>query len=118
MKRVLYLKHVIEDQGGHRLFYVNGQPIKREVDLHVMFRLTWFDNHTDLDMNAEVNNGRGSVDFKVSKGKKNASLVEFKLAKNTALEKGSSRKSVGNFEANWVPRQREILSLTGCGKLA
>lgn len=87
MKRVLYLKHVIEDQGGHRLFYVNGQPIKREVDLHVMFRLTWFDNSTDLDLNAEVNNGRGPVDFKVSKGKKNASLVEFKLAKNTALEK-------------------------------
>lgn len=87
MKRVLYLKHVIEDQGGHRLFYVNGQPIQREVDLHVMFRLTWFDNSADLDINAEVNNGRGPVDFKVSKGKKNASLVEFKLAKNTALEK-------------------------------
>ena len=42
---------------------------------------------TDLDLNAEVNNGRGPVDFKVSKGKKNASLVEFKLAKNTSLEK-------------------------------
>lgn len=27
------------------------------------------------------------VDFKVSKGKKNSNLVEFKLAKNTALEK-------------------------------
>jgi hypothetical protein len=87
MKRVLYLKHVIEDQGGHRLFYVNGQPIQREVDLHVMFRLTWFNNAADLDLNAEVNNGRGPVDFKVSKGKKNANLVEFKLAKNTAMEK-------------------------------
>ncbi len=87
MKRVLYLKHVIEDQGGHRLFYVNGQPIQREVDLHVMFRLTWFDNTADLDLNAEVNNGRGPVDFKVSKGKRNSNLVEFKLAKNTGLEK-------------------------------
>lgn len=97
MKRVLYLKHVIEDQGGHRLFYVNGQPIKREVDLHVMFRLTWFDNSADLDLNAEVNNGRGPVDFKVSKGKKNASLVEFKLAKNTALEK-NLRHQVAIYE--------------------
>jgi len=52
-----------------------------------MFRLTWFDNSADLDLNAEVNNGRGPVDFKISKGTKNASLVEFKLAKNTALEK-------------------------------
>ena len=50
-----------------------------------MYRLTWFD--TDLDVNAEVNNGRGPVDFKVSKGRKDASLVEFKLAKNRSLEK-------------------------------
>lgn len=85
MKRVMYMKHVIEDQGGQRLFYINGKPVQREVDLHVMFRLTWFDN--DHDLNAEVNNGRGPVDFKVSKGKKNSNLVEFKLAKNTALEK-------------------------------
>jgi len=97
MKRVMYLKHVIEDQGGHRLFYVSGQPIQREVDLHVMFRLTWFDNSADLDLNAEVNNGRGPVDFKVSKGKKNSNLVEFKLAKNTALEK-NLRHQVAIYE--------------------
>jgi len=87
MKRVMYLKHVIEDQGGHRLFYINGQPVQREVDLHVMFRLTWFADSADLDVNSEVNNGRGPVDFKISKGKKNSNLVEFKLAKNTSLEK-------------------------------
>ena len=50
-----------------------------------MYRLTWFD--TDLDVNAEVNNGRGPVNYKVSKGKRDASLIEFKLAKNTGLEK-------------------------------
>lgn len=50
-----------------------------------MFRLTWFD--TNLDVNAEVNNGRGPVDYKVSRGKRDDSLVEFKLAKNTSLEK-------------------------------
>ncbi len=132
MKRVLYLKHVIEDQGGHRLFYVNGQPIKREVDLHVMFRLTWFDNSADLDLNAEVNNGRGPVDFKVSKGKKNASLVEFKLAKNTALEKNlqhqvtiyekasdakTSIKVIMYFNDSEMQRVKEIierLQLTDC----
>jgi hypothetical protein len=85
LKRVHYLKHVIEDQGGHRLFYVKSKPIQRETDLHILYRLTWFD--TDLDVNAEVNNGRGPVDYKVSKGKKDANLVEFKLAKNTGLEK-------------------------------
>lgn len=85
LRRVQYLKHVIEDNGGHRVFYVKGRPIQRESDLHVMFRLTWFS--TQLDVNAEVNNGRGPVDFKVSRGKADASLVEFKLARNSGLRK-------------------------------
>lgn len=85
LKRVHYLKHVIEDNGGHRIFYVDGKPIQRETDLHIMYRLTWF--NTELAVDTEVNNGRGPVDFKISKGKRDASLVEFKLAKNTGLEK-------------------------------
>ena len=132
MKRVMYLKHVIEDQGGQRLFYINGQPVQREVDLHVMFRLTWFANTADLDLNAEVNNGRGPVDFKVSKGKKNSNLVEFKLAKNTSLEKNlqhqvkiyekasdttTSIKVIMYFSDFELQRVMEILKrlkLTGC----
>lgn len=85
LRRVHYLKHVIEDNDGYRLFYLKGEPIQRESDLHIMYRLTWA--RTGLDVNAEVNNGRGPVDFKVSRGRKNACLVEFKLAKNTGLEK-------------------------------
>jgi hypothetical protein len=85
LKRVHYLKQVIEDKGGHRLFYVKGKPVQRETDLHIMYRLTWFS--TDHDVNAEVNNGRGPVDYKVSMGRRDASLIEFKLAKNTGLEK-------------------------------
>ncbi len=128
MKRVMYLKHVIEDQGGSRLFYVNGKPIQRETDLHVMYRLTWFYNPADLDMNAEVNNGRGPVDFKVSKGKKNSSIVEFKLAKNTSLEKNlkhqvaiyenacdstSSIKVIMHFNDSELQRTTEILKRLG-----
>jgi hypothetical protein len=82
---VQYLKHVIEDNDGYRLFYVKGKPVQRETDLHIMYRLTWA--RTEWDVNAEVNNGRGPVDFKVSKGSKDACLIEFKLAKNTGLEK-------------------------------
>jgi hypothetical protein len=94
-RRVAYLKHVIEDNYGYRLFYLNGKPIKREADLHVMFRLTWF--ATAYDVNSEVNNGRGPVDYKVSMGKRNASLVEFKLASNTGLEK-NLRNQVAIYE--------------------
>lgn len=85
LERVKFLKHVIEDKDGYKIFYIKGKPVQREQDLQLMFKLTWF--RTEYDVNSEVNNGRGPVDAKVSKGKKNANLVEFKLAKNTGLEK-------------------------------
>ncbi len=84
-KRVLFLKSVIEDMDGYRVFYVNGKPINRETTLHIMYRLVWY--ATEYDVNREVNNGRGAVDFKISKGAKDASLVEFKLASNGKLKK-------------------------------
>jgi hypothetical protein len=43
-------------------------------------------NGLAFDVNAEVNNGRGPVEYKISVGKANAGLVEFKLARNTSLE--------------------------------
>lgn len=90
LQRVKYLKHVIEDNDGYRVFYVNGAPVKRESDLHIMFRLTWY--ATTFDVNAEVNNGRGPVDYKVSKGRKDASLVEFKLASNSSLRRNLEKQ--------------------------
>lgn len=42
---------------------------------------------TKLDVNREVNNGRGPVDYKISYGGKNFILVEFKLASKTKLRK-------------------------------
>ena len=37
MKRVLFLKDIIENKGGHRIFYAEGKPIRRESDLHILF---------------------------------------------------------------------------------
>ncbi len=82
-RRVMFLKDVIENKDGYRIFYVNGHPIERESDLQIMFRLTWF--ATPSDVNREVNNGRGPVDFKISRGSRDSTLVEFKLAKNSRL---------------------------------
>ena len=84
-QRLLFLKDVIENKGGHRLFYVNGEPIKREEDLQILYRLTWFASVSDV--NREVNDGRGPADYQVSRGPKDKTLVEFKLAKNTQLER-------------------------------
>jgi hypothetical protein len=85
MKRVNFLKHVIEKQDGYRLFYIDGKPVSRESDLQIMFKLTW--SASDFSADAEVNNGRGPSDFLVSYGSKDKVVIEFKLAKNTQLEK-------------------------------
>ena len=79
MERLLYLKHVVEDCDGYRYFYDGDKPIHREADLHIMYRLACC--NTVSDANAEVNNGRGPVDFKLSRGRRDQTLVEFKLAR-------------------------------------
>jgi hypothetical protein len=84
LARAQYLKQVIENNDGYRVFYVKGKPIRREKDLHIMFRLTWFASQDAVD--TEVNNGRGPVDFKISRGSKDSTLVEFKLASNSKLK--------------------------------
>lgn len=83
-KRVMFLKQVIENNDGYRLFYFRGSPIEREADLQVIFRLTWFG--APYDVNREVNNGRGPVDYVISMGADDKTLVEFKLASNKKLK--------------------------------
>lgn len=82
-ERLIFLKQVIEDQGGHRIFYVGNTPIRKESDLHIMFRLTWF--ATPSDVTREANDGRGPADFKISRGALDKTIVEFKLASNSKL---------------------------------
>ena len=82
-ERVKFLKNVIENKGGHRIFYYNGKPIHKETYIHVMFRLTWFASPDDIT--PEANDGRGPVDFKTSNGAFDKTLIEFKLASNPRL---------------------------------
>jgi len=84
MARVRFLKDVIEHKDGWRIFYVRDQPITQEAHLQLLYRLTWF--ASPMDVNREVNNGRGPVDYKVSMGDADKTLVEFKLARNTKLK--------------------------------
>jgi hypothetical protein len=89
--RVAFLKDVIENKGGHRLFYVDGKPIERELDVQIMYRLTWF--ATDSDVSREVNDGRGPADFKASRGARDKTIVEFKLAKNSQLKRNLQKQT-------------------------
>lgn len=89
-RRVQFLKQVIENNDGYRIFYIKGKPVQREIDLQLMFRLTWFASYDDV--NAEVNNGRGPVDYKISRGSRDSTLVEFKLASNSKLKQNLAKQ--------------------------
>lgn len=107
MKRVDFLKQIIENNDGYRLFYIDGKPIKREEDLQIIYRLTWY--ATDFDVNREVNNGRGPVDYSVSKGAKDKTLVEFKLASNAKLKQNLANQ-VGVYEkANQTQKSIKVI---------
>ncbi len=82
--RVIYLKEFIEKHDGWRLFYDGDKPITSESNLQLIYRLTWY--ATEFDVNRETNNGRGPVDYAVSMGSADKSLIEFKLASNSKLE--------------------------------
>lgn len=97
-KRVMFLKHIIEDCDGYKLLWNNGKPVKKEKDLQLLFKFTWFG--TAFDVNAETNNGRGPVDYKVSFGSSDKTLIEFKLARNSKLKQNLQHQVNVYEEAN------------------
>lgn len=105
--RVMFLKSVIENMDGYRIFYLNGKAIKRESDLQIMYRLVWF--ASDMDVNREVNNGRGPVDYKISKGARNTTLVEFKLASNSKIKQNIAKQVDIYKQANCTERAIKVI---------
>ena len=106
-KRLAFLKDVIENKGGHRIFYVDGAPIEREGDLHILYRLTWAE--TESDVTREANDGRGPVDFKVSRGSRDKTLVEFKLASNSQLERNLQKQTAVYQKASDAKRCIKVI---------
>jgi len=90
LKRIEFLKDVVENKGGHKLFYHKGKPITKEEDIHILYRLTWFASPSNVSR--EVNDGRGPVDFEISHGSKDKTLVEFKLASNSQLSRNLQKQ--------------------------
>lgn len=89
-QRLAYLKDVIENKGGHRIFYIKGVALQRESDLQVLCRFVWFGSPSDVG--TEANDGRGPVDYKISRGAKDKTLIEMKLAKSTGLERNLQKQ--------------------------
>ncbi len=89
--RLRFLKDVVENKGGHKIFWSRGKPIEREEDVHILYRIAWF--ATRSDVSREVNDGRGPADFKISRGTPDKSIIEFKLAKNTQLKRNLQKQA-------------------------
>lgn len=96
LARAQFFKHYIEDQDGYLLVNSSGKPFSNEKDVQLFFGLVWYGSQ--LDVNREVNNGRGPVDYKVSRGAIDKSLIEFKLGSNTSLKR-NLEKQVAIYEA-------------------
>ncbi len=90
-QKVMFLKDVIENKGGYRIFYIDGEPVRREKDVHILFRLAW--HGTRSDVSREVDDGRGPADFKVSRGSADKTIVEFKLASNSQLKRNLQKQT-------------------------
>ena len=94
--RVRAFKAYVEHNDGYKLINRAGRPFSREEEVQLFFGLIWWS--TEFDVNREVNNGRGPVDFKVSFGSRDKSLIEFKLASNTSLRR-NLQKQLPVYEA-------------------
>ncbi len=64
---------------------------------------------TDFDVNREPNNRRGTADFKVSYGSGDKSLIEFKLASNTALKRNLENQVAIYEKANQTDSSVKVI---------
>lgn len=107
LERAKFLKHVIEDCDGYRIFYINKNPVGREEDLKILYKMTWY--ASEYDFNTEVNNGRGPADAVVSKGSKDKSIAEFKLASNSKLEENLLKQAEIYKKASQAQKTLKII---------
>ena len=81
--RLNYMKNQIEHNGLWRALYINNEPIRQEDLFQRLFALTWCRSH--YRFSPESNCGAGPVDFLISCGFEDATVIEFKLASNNKL---------------------------------
>jgi hypothetical protein len=84
-QRIIAFKRFIEDQEGYQLLNKEGRVAGNEKDAQLIFYCLW--HGSSFDVNREPNNGRGPVDYAISKGSADKTLVEMKLGKNSQLRK-------------------------------
>lgn len=109
LRHVLWFKQYVENQDGYRLLNREGsqKPFSRESDVQLFFGMSFF--ASEFDINREPNNGRGPVDFKVSKGAIDKTLIEFKLASNSQLKKNLQNQVAIYEKANGTRKSVKVI---------
>ena len=81
---IMFFKNHIECKGLWKAFYRDKNKEKRvdEKFLQLLFSLSWY--NSDVKLIPEANSGRGPSDFLITRGVKDNTVVEFKLASNSA----------------------------------
>jgi hypothetical protein len=107
LQRVHLFKDYVENDDGYKLINRAGKPFSREDEVQLFFGLMWC--RIEFDVNREVNNGREPVDFKVSYGSGDKSLIEFKLASNTSLKRNLERQIEICTTANRTNKELKVI---------
>jgi len=107
LDRVRHFKHYIENQDGYKLINSARTGLAGEKSVQLYFGLIWYG--TPFDVNREPNNGRGPVDFKISAGAADKSLIEFKLGSNSHLKRNLQRQVEIYKKANDTRRAVKVI---------
>lgn len=107
LARALDFKDYVENKDGYRVINRAGIRSAREPEVQLFFGLIWC--KSEFDVNREVNNGRGPVDFKVSFGSHDKSLIEFKLGSNTQLQRNLEKQVAVYEAANGTRRSIKVI---------
>ncbi len=82
--RALYFKECVELHDNYKNLYDGDKPANEDW-IQRMFWFVWYGSESDI--NREPANGLGEPDFIASQGRKDKTIVEFKLASSSSLEK-------------------------------
>jgi hypothetical protein len=105
--RVTAFKYYVENQDGYRLINKGNGSFASERDVQTYFGLAWMG--TTYDVNREPNNGRGPVDFKISKGADDKTLIEFKLGSSRQLRRNLEKQLDIYEAANQTKRSIKVI---------
>lgn len=102
-------KYKIQDCWLYKIFYKDNGDVFPEKFVQSLFVLSrWY---SKFCVDSEVDNGSWPVDFKISKGVDDITIIEFKLWKNSKLEHGLTTQSDKYWKSN---NTRSVVRVVFC----